>query len=797
MAHSSPRPRPRPRTLLYAATTETAAREGAAALERRLVETTDETEASREPTVHPIGTPERLRELAPEADCVVFAERAEDRRGNDNPGFGPASAVDLLEVADACVETPLVVFTDDAYSSTIARAAGGVDGYVRRGTDDAICHLADEVEKACHAVATGMQTGTRTDTQRATGMQTGTRTDTQRATGESVAPPPSDPADGDGERAGRLEERPNAPPGMDAPDPPDTADTGEADGDDESGDGETSGATTAVLEAAARIAECRDRERLFEQLIEEVVEVLGYEYCWIATVKFGDLVPRATAPAIPEETIGETPVRSPFGRAFRNDSAVRIDLGLHDVLERPSENARSLYSVPVGDVGVLQVVVDSPGDAAERAKRPAASDGGAVETDRYAQSSDESDLEILESLCEYAATILERNWGERGLINERDRVRREQERLEAERDVLADACTRLEAERDRLQRVFENVPDPVVRYELEDGQAVIRAVNAAFAETFDADPNALIGEPIAEYTVPDGLEERAETLSAALRSGDRQLLIHRRETVEGVQDFVLTAVPLETVVEEGSSDDETEDGGQLLTETGLLVYDDVTERKRRELEHAAATHRLETITDLLGEEVDPSLTVARSYLELAEETGEKEHFRTIADAHDRLAEGVTALETVADTEAAEPVAVSDVARRAWATVDTGDAQLVTESDLVLEADRERLRELFEYVLETAVDAEVAGDAESEPITVTVGATDDGFYVAGDRPANEDGPEGRQEAPTPGRLDGADGAGLQLDLVEEIAADHGWDVGVAEDEDGTAFAFRGVDALDLA
>ncbi|APW97067.1 GAF domain-containing protein [Halobiforma lacisalsi AJ5] len=782
MAHSSTRPRPR--TILYAATTEATAREGAAALERTIDETTARTDD--EPTVHPIGTPQRIREFAPEADCVVFAEREADRTGDGNPGFGLTANVDLLEVAEACGETPLVVFTDDSYASTASRSADRVDGYVRRGTDDAVSHLADEVERACHDVATA-----------GTGSGGGSASAGSGSRSEPTgtpAPPPGDQRVADRSDVGGA--RPNAPsgPGIEGQDSPDDPTNGDA--------GETSGATTAVLEAAARLADCRDRERLFEQLIEEVVEVLGYEYCWIATVKFGDLVPRATSSAIPEETIGDTPVHSPFGRAFRNDSAVRIDLGLHDVLERPGENARSLYSVPVGDVGVLQVVVDSP----ETGESETASDGGTVETDRYAQSSDESDLEILESLCEYAATILERNWTERGLINERDRVRREQERLEAERDLLADASRRLETERDRLQRVFENVPDPAVRYELEDGRAVVRAINGAFAETFDADPDALTGEPIAEYTVPDGLEERAETLAAALRSGERQLLIHRRETVEGVRDFVLTAVPLETVVE-GDDGDEDGDGdgdagekadadGELRTETGLLVYDDVTERKRRELEHAAATERLETIAELVDDDVLAPLNVARSYLELAEETGKEEHFRTIADAHEQLEAGLAALEALADADEAEPVAVSDVARRAWATVDTGDARLVTESDLVLEADRERLRELFEHVLETAVDGERTADAGSEPITVTVGATDDGFYVAGDRPANEDGPDGRQEAPTPGRLDGTEGAGLQLDAVEEIAAAHGWDVGVAEDEDGTAFAFRGVDALDL-
>jgi len=43
----------------------------------------------------------------------------------------------------------------------------------------------------------------------------------------------------------------------------------------------------------------------------------------------------------------------------------------------------------------------------------------------------------------------------------------------------------------------------------------------------------------------------------------------------------------------------------------------------------------------------------------------------------------------------EPVAVHDVARRAWVAIDTGDARLVTRAanNRVLEADKARLREL--------------------------------------------------------------------------------------------------------
>ncbi|AFZ72837.1 GAF domain-containing protein [Natronobacterium gregoryi] len=719
MAYSSTRPQPR--TILYAAHSEAMARDGAAALKRVLSEVARGTDV--EPTVHPVGSVEDLDELSSQADCVVFSESS---AGGDTADT--AAHADLLEVVNWCESTPLVVYTDESYASATARSADEIDGYVRRNTADSLVHLADEIVKEYHADVLEASTDESNSLEELSG---GSRSGSERG----------------------RQSRPSGPPS--ASEQPATS------------------RTTTLLQAAARIADCRDRDILFEQLIDEVVDVLGFEHCWLATVNFGDLVPRTSSPAVPVEALGETPVRSPFGEAFRSGEPTHIDLAGHDVLGGGTD--RSLYSIPVGDVGVLQVVVDA--DAATE------------------DSSAESDLEMLESLCGYTATILERNWTELGLINDRDRIKRQRDRLSAKQNLFADACKRLENERDRLQTVFDRFPDPTVRYEVEDGTARIRGVNDSFTEAF-GDEESVVGEGLAEYTVPDGLAERTAALDEALRSGKQQLLVHRRETVEGTRDFVLTVVPLQTT--DAEAEDEDENDGER-TKAGLLVYDDVTERKRRELEHAAATKRLDAVTELADDELEPQLTVARSYLELAEKTGKEEHFRTMEEAHE---EAKVALDELLDTvgkagDELEPVAVSDVARHAWTTVDTDGARLVTESDLILEGDRKRLRELFESVLETAIDVDSAeSETGTDPVTITVGATDDGFYVVGDRPTT-DSPDGPQGAPTPGRLNGTDGSGLQLDRVEEIATDHGWDIGVAEDDDGTAFAFRGVDAVDLS
>ncbi|MEY7852146.1 GAF domain-containing sensor histidine kinase [Natrarchaeobius sp. A-rgal3] len=521
---------------------------------------------------------------------------------------------------------------------------------------------------------------------------------------------------------------------------------------------------TAILETAAAIATCRERDRLFDRLVDGTVDVLGFECCWVATINFGELQPRAVSSAVPDEQLGSTPLDDPLSAAFRARQSIRIaDLADLEVVEPPFEHVRSLCCVPVGDVGVLYVASELPG------------------------AFDATDLEVLEGLCETAASILERNWTETGISNDRDRLQRERDRIVAQYNRLVNDRNRLEADRNDLVSVVASLSEPTIRYELEDGLPVVADINDPHEAVFGDAAEAVANVPVAEYAIPSGLVEERTSLLEAIHSNEQYRLPCRRGTVDGVRDFVLTVVPLETDDADEPSD-------------GLLVYEDVTESRRRKRELAAVSDRLETIAELVEDESRTPLNAARGYLELAEKTGSREHFEMVEDAHDRLSEFLEALTDVAGTDLeTEPVGIREMAHRAWIGADTADAKLVTEDDLLVAADRERMRELFECVLQAAIEIEhantpswVNADAAG-PVTVTVGATDDGFYVAGHRPASDD-EHGRTD-PDAELLVDADGTGVQLETVERIADAHGWDLGVAEDEDGTAFAFRGVDAID--
>ena len=106
-------------------------------------------------------------------------------------------------------------------------------------------------------------------------------------------------------------------------------------------------------------------------------------------------------------------------------------------------------------------------------------------------------------------------------------------------------------------------------------------------------------------------------------------------------------------------------------------------------------------------------------------------------------------------------------------------------DLRVTADKPRLRQLLENLFRNAIE-----HAGSE-VEVTVGALEDGFYVADDGPGiSED--EHDQVFET-GFTTSDGGTGFGLAIVEEIATAHGWTVEVTESAAGGArFEVRGVE-----
>jgi signal transduction histidine kinase len=214
-------------------------------------------------------------------------------------------------------------------------------------------------------------------------------------------------------------------------------------------------------------------------------------------------------------------------------------------------------------------------------------------------------------------------------------------------------------------------------------------------------------------------------------------------------------------------------------------------------------------SDRRGDAVDPALVdqlahslrnpleVAMVHTDVAQERADPSHLDAVRDALDRIEEIIDDATRVAKHDSDElertKTAVGTVAENAWSTVPTENHTLVVDASREIDADSRRLRELFENLFRNAVEhgarqTDPDGDTTPAPgapesVTVTVGTTEDGFFVADDgRGIPGDDPERVLEA---GFSTADDGTGLGLAIVDSIVRAHGWALTVTESAEGGA------------
>ncbi|MFB6303025.1 MAG: PAS domain-containing sensor histidine kinase [Haloferacaceae archaeon] len=346
---------------------------------------------------------------------------------------------------------------------------------------------------------------------------------------------------------------------------------------------------------------------------------------------------------------------------------------------------------------------------------------------------------------------------------------------------------RIERERDRFETLFENLPIPIVHGVARDGEPIVEGVNRRFEEVFGYDSEELAGEHLDDYIVPPDRQAEAERINRRILDRGRVRTEVRREAADGPRDFLLHIVVRNL---------------EAATPEGYAIYVDITDRKRARRELERQNERLDEFASVVAHDLRNPLSVARANLTMAREGDDGTDLDDVARAHDRMERIVDDLltlaregETVTDSE---PVDLGAVARRAWRTVDTADADLRIDGEGSLSADGERLRRLFENLFRNAVQHGSTGsrptaDDAVEPgtagVTVTVGPLDgeEGFYVADDGPgipADE-----RERIFESGYTTADGGTGFGLAIVRRIAEAHGWRVDVGESEAGGArFAF---------
>jgi PAS domain S-box-containing protein len=205
-------------------------------------------------------------------------------------------------------------------------------------------------------------------------------------------------------------------------------------------------------------------------------------------------------------------------------------------------------------------------------------------------------------------------------------------------------------------------------------------------------------------------------------------------------------------------------------------------RSEREAELREQNERLDEFASVVAHDVRNPLTVAMGMVEAARDTGDLAYLDEVAASHDRIQriiEDLLAL-TRSGNEVEDPSAMDleVVATEAWGYVDTTDGAIHLEESLpVVSGDKSRVIRLFENLFRNAI------EHNDDPVEVTVGATEDGFFVADDGAGIPS--EDRASVFEHGKTTNEDGTGLGLSIVEDIAGAHGWTVEVEEGADGGA------------
>ncbi|PSP56627.1 hypothetical protein BRC82_01755 [Halobacteriales archaeon QS_1_67_19] len=224
-------------------------------------------------------------------------------------------------------------------------------------------------------------------------------------------------------------------------------------------------------------------------------------------------------------------------------------------------------------------------------------------------------------------------------------------------------------------------------------------------------------------------------------------------------------------------------------ERAVVTMVDVTEREARKRQLQRQNERLDRFASMLAHELRNPLEIARTYLDFLEHA-DPDTVDQIDDALGRIEELIEVLLVLArgrdEIGDREPVDLADAAREAWTNAETADAELEIESSRAVDANPTHLQQLLENLFRNAV------EHSDGAVAVRVGALADGFYVEDTGPGIP--PEERDAVMDAGFTTSADGTGLGLTFVGELANVYGRECLVTESADGGArFEFRSVDS----
>ncbi|WP_281195730.1 PAS domain S-box protein [Halorubrum sp. F4] len=212
------------------------------------------------------------------------------------------------------------------------------------------------------------------------------------------------------------------------------------------------------------------------------------------------------------------------------------------------------------------------------------------------------------------------------------------------------------------------------------------------------------------------------------------------------------------------------------------VTRNVTDRVERERQLRQQNDRLDEFASVISHDLRSPLNVAQGRAALLAEQAESKHLDPLLRSLDRIEAIVEDTLTLArqgnTISETEPISLTDLIGKCWATVDTSDATIDIVDEMTFQGDPDRLRHVFENLFRNAVE-----HGESD-VTVRVGRHgEQGVYVEDDGPGIP--ADKREEVFEPGHSSASGGTGFGLTIVKRIVEAHGWELSVTDGTDGGA------------
>jgi len=214
--------------------------------------------------------------------------------------------------------------------------------------------------------------------------------------------------------------------------------------------------------------------------------------------------------------------------------------------------------------------------------------------------------------------------------------------------------------------------------------------------------------------------------------------------------------------------------------TGLVgLTQDITDYKVREHASRRQHERLVKVALVAAHEFRNELQVAHGRLELSD--GQDDQVEVVEQSLERIASIVdTVVELASEGRHAkqrEPLWLSTLSREVWDTVASDEATLSIDEDYRIVADPESVGLFLQILFRNAL------EHGSSTVTVRVGTTEDGFFVADDGPGFSVDPPDRTLDAGFTTVEGNTGFGLYV--AQSVAQDHDWTLRLSESDAGGA------------